>query len=91
MVDFIVAFKRIYRRIKNIFDKDIFTYEMESCYDCGQCYRVWFDAKDELYLSVVGHDGLAFCLSCFVKRANQKHIQIKSEDIIINFITPEME
>ena len=77
--------KRIYRRIKYIskFIKESFTYEYETCQECGNAFRVMWHVKDEIWNKVTNTygGGGSYCVDCFIKKAEKQGIIINQEDI----------
>jgi len=77
-------FSRVRRRIKVLF-RD-FSWQYESCMDCGHCYRVNVLWEDKTWDLVVGSRRGLLCFECFVIRAQKKNIALIRDDILL--LTP---
>ena len=74
--------KRILRRIKYVFIlRDLITWPYESCNRCGHCFKVCWNTKNDLWLTVYGSEGGCLCIDCFIELANKKGITIHETDI----------
>jgi len=78
-------FKRIVRAIKNIpwFLYESWTWEYESCKDCGKTFRVLWAVDDKTWKFVMGNAEGCFCVACFVKRANKVGLTLTKESFTI--------
>jgi hypothetical protein len=80
------AIKRIFRRIKYVFTKELFEWPYESCRRCGHCFKVQWNVRDEKWKEVIGvldEGGGSFCIDCFLEIADNKYVEIKPSDFTI--------
>jgi hypothetical protein len=90
-----MRFKRIYRRIKwlilNI--NECFTWEYESCINCGKNFRICWSVKNEIWENVIGvKDGTggSLCIDCFIVIAEKMGIYLNEDDFdFINLFYPK--
>lgn len=80
MVYFKIYLKRLYRKLKNLFNTDIFIWSGESCKVCGNTILIIYGIKDDLYKKVNNSLNDCYCLDCFYMKAFKKNIEIKKSD-----------
>ena len=81
-LNYLVIFKRFYARIKHLFRfSEIISWKYETCGNCGIEYRLVLGIYDKKWIEVNGRSEGCLCLTCFLKKADSKDIQIKVSDI----------
>jgi hypothetical protein len=74
-----IFFRRLFKRLINAFNlKEIWTWEYESCVDCGKCYRLFYHLQNEIW-NKIAPDNICLCIDCLIKRANKSKIILKLE------------
>ncbi len=85
--------KRIYRRLKHLpkFIKEFYSWQYETCQECGNAFRIMWRVKDEIWDEVTNTNdggGGSYCVDCFVKMAEKRGIKINSWDIRLKLFYP---
>jgi len=61
-------------------------WEYESCNRCGNCYRLPYIVKDDIWLKINGREGGCLCFNCFIQIANEKNVLVQLEDIEVLWV-----
>lgn len=73
-------FRRFRRRFKYLFNFRSWGWENESCDDCGHCFRIAWNVRNEIWSAVNDCYEGCYCLDCFIERAEKKRIVIDASD-----------
>jgi len=79
----IIFIKRVARALRflPVFILDAAREEGESCVSCGRVYRMAWSVPDDLWISVYGSENGCLCPCCFIRKANDKGIDVSREQI----------